>query len=244
MHDANSFVTFTISDKNMPKNQSLDVEHWQKFAKRLRKTHKFRFYHCGEYGDDTSRAHYHALLFGLDFRADRKFYRTTDQGHKLYTSEFLDKTWKLGQCQIGDLTAESAAYVSRYAMKKQTGQFAEGYYDKFDIFTGEVHERKAPYVTMSRRPGIGKSWLDKYQTDVYPSDEVIVKGRPTRPPKYYDAQQPEDELALLKKKRQAKAATHASNNTPDRLRVREHIHLARMCLLPRNLDEGTNQPKS
>ena len=44
---------------------------------------------------------------------------------------------------------------------------------------------------MSRRPGIGKEWFEKYKDDVYPDDFIVTisgkgKARKVRPPKYYD----------------------------------------------------------
>ena len=42
---------------------------------------------------------------------------------------------------------------------------------------------------MSRRPGIGKGWFDKFHaTDVAPHDHVVINGRAQRPPRYYDCQ--------------------------------------------------------
>ena len=51
--EKNCFITLTYNDENLPKDGSLDVTHFQKFMKRLRKKHGagIRFYHCGEYGD-------------------------------------------------------------------------------------------------------------------------------------------------------------------------------------------------
>lgn len=39
---------------------------------------------------------------------------------------------------------------------------------------------------MSLKPGIGRAWLDKFKTDVYPHDYVIINGTKVKPPKYYD----------------------------------------------------------
>ena len=39
---------------------------------------------------------------------------------------------------------------------------------------------------MSRRPGVGLAWYDKFCSDVYPLDEVIVNGRRCKPPRYFD----------------------------------------------------------
>ena len=94
----NSFITLTYDQVNLPDHASLEVEHWQLFAKRLRKNvGPFRYYHCGEYGEDTQRPHYHAVIWGQDFLRDRMLYKTSS-GHKLYTSKTLDETWQKGKC--------------------------------------------------------------------------------------------------------------------------------------------------
>ena len=78
---------------------------------------------------------------------------------------------------IGDVTFESAAYVARYCTKKITGKLAHEHYK------GKLPE----YATMSRRPGIGRAWLEKYKDDVYNYDYVVVRnGLKLRPPRYYD----------------------------------------------------------
>lgn len=223
MHEANSFVTLTYDDEHLPEDGGLHVEDWQRFAKRFRKNiGPLRFYHCGEYGPNTNRPHYHAAIFGHDFAADRLLLRRTKQAD-LYTSPLLQHTWGLGFVTVGNLTYESAAYVARYCMKKLTGnQGAEEYGDL-----------RPPYATMSLKPGLGKPWLDKYHSDVYPSDEVVHAGRKFRPPKYYDAQLGEQELKDLKDKRLRHM--NREDTTEQRLRVREKVHLARVQAQTRKL---------
>lgn len=210
---------------------------------------KFRYFHCGEYGSDeynpvtgrygTRRPHYHAAMFGCDFSADRTFYKMSDSGFPLYNSELLDRAWGKGFCQIGDLTFESAAYVARYITKKVTGEQGETHYLNYtDLTTGEVVSRKREYTTMSLKPGIGSTWFEKYQGDVFPRDEVVSNGRLARPPKYYDGLLERDDpelLALIKHKRRIGANKHADNNTPDRLRVREKIKELQARRLTRSL---------
>ncbi len=238
MHPKNSFVTLTYDDEHLPLDGGLVLGDWQKFAKRLRKRlGPFRFYHCGEYGDQYGRPHYHALIFGLDFGHDRKLYRNS-KDNSLYTSELLTGTWGMGMSIIGELTFQSAAYVARYCMKKITGEAAADHYTTTNLATGEVHQVKPEYTTMSRRPGIGKSWLDKYQGDVFPSDEVIVNAKKTRPPRYYDYLYELSEptgLALVKEGRRSAGRKHRSNNTYERLRIRETIQEKKMQQLKRQL---------
>ena len=68
LYENNCFITLTYNEDHIPSDGSLKKDHFQKFMKRLRK--KFgagiRFFHCGEYGAELSRPHYHAILFNFD----------------------------------------------------------------------------------------------------------------------------------------------------------------------------------
>lgn len=238
LHEKNSFLTLTYDSTNVPLDGSLRVEHWQKFAKRLRKRlGGFRFFHCGEYGDSNFRPHYHACLFGLDFSEDRRLLKKSGK-NELFTSPTLDAAWGMGHAVIGHLTRESAAYVARYVIKKKTGPQAAEQYRRIDTETGEEYFVKPEYVTMSRRPGIGSEWFKKFASDVYPSDEVVHDGKKFRPPKFYDRElekeRPET-LEAMKSKRRRAAAKHKTNNTPERLEVRETVTRSKLDQLKRNL---------
>lgn len=238
MHKENCFITLTFSPEELEKRtnpMSVDVRDFQLFMKRLRKQYGqgIRFYHCGEYGEKNGRPHYHACLFGFDF-PDKTLWKVCN-GNRLYISESLSKLWPHGFSTIGDVTFESAAYVARYIMKKINGDRADDRY--FDPLTGEII--RPEYTTMSRRPGIGKGWLEKYLSDVYPHDYVVVNGVKCKPPKYYDGVLSTErpyEFDEIKEKRLTLIQNHVDNNTPDRLSVRESITKARLKLLPRNID--------
>lgn len=225
MHDQNSFLTLTYNPESLPENGTLVLEDWQAFARALRKTHTFRYYHCGEYGDVNKRPHYHAAIFGQDFRKGSSSLGTGKHGHTLWTHPRLEKVWGKGYVTIGSLSFESAAYIARYCMKKVTGQKALDHYAVgVDTNTGELKQLRPEYATMSRRPGLGSSWLAKYYSDVYPSDEVIVNAKSTRPPRFYDSRLEKADPVLhtdIKDRRKRAALPHAENNTPERLAVRE-----------------------
>lgn len=239
LYDNNCFITLTYSDEYLPRDNSLNVKHFQDFMKRLRKKYGsgIRYYHCGEYGEKYGRPHYHACVFNLDF--PDKYLFKDENGIKLYRSEALEKLWPFGHSSIGSVTFDSAAYVARYIMKKVTGDSSFYYYRTVDFETGEiVAERKPEYNTMSQ--GIGKNWYEEYQEDVYPRDYVVVNGKEVRPPKYYDrlyeVEYPSD-FARLKESRKLNAKKYADNNTPDRLKTREQVKLSRLNNLPRKLDK-------
>lgn len=186
LYDRNCFITLTYRDEDLPPGGTLVVKDFQDFMKRLRKRfgEGIRFFHCGEYGEKFARPHYHACLFNFDFE-DKKLWKEV-RGNKLFTSEALEELWPFGFSTIGEVTFESAAYVARYITKKITGSEASAHYSTVNEATGEVSERKPEYTTMSRRPGIAKGWFDRFSSDVYPSDQVVLRGKVMKPPKYYD----------------------------------------------------------
>ena len=237
LHIFNSFITLTYDPSHLPLDGSLDVEHFQKFMKRLRKKlHplKIRFFHCGEYGDQTRRPHYHALIFGYGF-PDRKLFKKSKAGD-LYTSELLTKVWGLGHASVGDLTYESAAYVSRYILKKVNGRLKKSHYEVVDYETGEIIDLKPEYVTMSRRPGIAANWFHKYKSDVYPSDSIHLDGRSFRPPKFYDKIMKSidpDMIEQIVKDRLDRF--DSKNNTPQRLKVRHEVMKSRLAQYSRDV---------
>jgi len=255
MHEENSFITLTYAEE--PADKSINVEHFQKFMKRLRKHYngkKIRFFHCGEYGkvyqadgltpsphpisdgrEALGRAHYHAILFGLDFK-DKELLKV-DKGNKHYKSETLRKLWGHGHVVVGDVTRESAAYVARYVMKKVNGEMAEDYYKKVGE-DGEVFPVKPEYTTMSRRPGIGESWYRKYKNDLFPHDECIVQGKKVPVPQYYLKKLKEEQPhthEVIKEKRYKKAMKRKLDNTPERLKVKETCLQAKVYKLKRGL---------
>jgi len=238
MHEQNCFITLTYNDENLPWDGSLNKEHFQKFMKRLRERvkNKIRYFHCGEYGDELQRPHYHALLFGHDFE-DKTLWKTKD-GIGTYTSDILEKTWPFGFSTIGAVTWESAAYCARYVTKKQTGDQGKEHYWRMLATDIEV-ELQPEYATMSLKPGIGKTWFSEYQEDCYPSDFITVKGKKRNLPRYYDklyAEHNQLDLEILKEGRKREARKHHENNTGKRLRTREKVQQAKLKTLQRNLE--------
>lgn len=239
LYDKNCFITLTYNDENLPKEHSLILEHYQLFMKRLRKKYGsgIRFFHCGEYGEEFGRPHYHALLFNHDFE-DKK-YHSTHNGSRLYTSESLSTLWPFGFSIIGEVSFESAGYVARYALKKVTGKKSGEYYQ----------QRKPEYCTMSRRPGIGKKWYEKYKGEVYPNDKIFLRGIQAKPPKFYDKQLEKEnpsEMAIIKIQREKDAGKKyctdvvrgktivESDSTDRRLNDKEVTKTAQMSLYLRH----------
>ena len=91
---------------------------------------------------------------------------------------------------------------------------------------------------MSLKPAVGKRWLAKYETDVYPRDYVIVNGVKVKPPKYYDTifeKENPGVFSELVAQRELDAANQAFDNSYARLSVKETVQLARSNMLKRSL---------
>jgi len=237
----NAFITLTYSQENLPNGSSLVKSHFQKFIRSLRKRtkKKIRYYMCGEYGPLTDRPHYHALLFGFHFEDQKLF--TIRRGNNCYKSALLEKTWTKGASEIGNVTFQSAGYVSRYIMSKQNGEYAEREYSIPDPETGEILPdvlKQAPYTQMSLHPGIGKEWYDKFKTDLWPHDYAVLPDGAKAPvPTYYRNLLKKSEPELWNKLRDVRIEKCENNpdNTPERLAVREVCKNTKAERLIRNL---------
>lgn len=216
LHRVSSFVTLTYDNENLPSGGSLNKRDLQLFMKRLRKSRGpgVRFYACGEYGEQTMRPHYHAILFGCDF-PDRRVYSTA-KDRTTFESDELRELWPSGRNVIGEVTFESAAYVARYVMKKITGPAAAAHYA----------DRVPEFTVMSRRPGIGSGYYAQFGEEVRAHDSVVINGREVRPPRFYDSRTKlfdEDRFDLIRKRRKRQALALKGDNTVDRRRVKETI---------------------
>lgn len=179
LYEDSRFVTMTYDDEHLPAGGTLRPEDFVGFMKRLRWRYGegIRYFQCGEYGEQFGRPHHHALLFNLRFKDEKRF--KEEDGITLFTSDELDELWGFGQCTIGEVTFETAAYIARYTLKKVVGPAAEAHYGA----------RVPEYLTMSRRPGLGCGYVERWRGEIYRSgrsDAVISRGRLMRPPRYYD----------------------------------------------------------
>lgn len=250
--DRSLFVTLTYAEAP-PK---LVYSHFQKFMKRLRRHYDgrtIRFFVAGEYGEALQRPHFHACLFNLELDDLKRWNYSSGSivpnlasfgyAHDLqrggvraeppvyWISQTLERLWGHGFCLVGELTFESAAYCARYIVDKVTGDESFGYYAQVDPETGELTEGVPEFCQMSRRPGIGYNWLQRFKEQAYSLDRVVVRGVPCQVPRYY-LRKCEDDLVLeeIKYKRYLTAQERKADNTPERLAVREKVAKARNAL--------------
>jgi len=229
LHENSLFLTLTYRDDALPPGGSLVKEDFQLFMGRLRDRvgyGKLRCFWAGEYGEKLQRPHYHAIIYGL-WPEDRKLLRRRGP---IYTSKVFEETWPHGFHGFGAVTFESAAYVARYVCKKVKGRLASAHYGT-----------KLPeFAEPSRRPGIGRAWIEKYWSEVYPADQVVMRGFPQRPPKYYDRWLEKNQPEVWRQVRTARRVLSKEHEFEDpRLRVRELVAEAKIKNLVRELERVT-----
>ncbi|AXH77994.1 MAG: replication initiator protein [Microviridae sp.] len=262
LHTCNMFGTFTYAEEKLA-TRSLCHRDWQLFAKKLRNAlsrkwsansieisdslyytadmglrpiPQLKYYMAGQYGSRTRRPHFHACLFGIDM-SDKKYWYRNENGDAVYTSTTLDELWGNGFTSIGSVTYESAAYIARYIVDKKTGPNAGQYYQHIDE-DGVITDLEPEYNRMSLSEGIGKRWLKKFQTDVYPHGNVITRGKANKAPKFYDKiykNKEPDKFDAMKAEREFQAAKQAHDNTLQRLQQKERVKLAQLNQLTRSL---------
>lgn len=200
---------------------------------------EIKYYMCGEYGSQTSRPHFHACLFGVDF-ADKVYHKTTPAGQRIFISKTLDDIWGKGYAAIGEVTFESAAYIARYIMQKY--DWGEKYDEIIDPETGEIVKRIKQYNQMSRgnrlkkNNSIGASWLQQFQADAYPEGKIVLRNYKVPTPRYYDKKfQKIDKLAYeqLQYMRYVEQLAQQEHHTYERLAVQEYVKESQLKSLQR-----------
>jgi hypothetical protein len=103
------FVTLTYEEAPSSGLSKVDV---QNYFKRLRNNFcgKFKYYLCGEYGSQTFRPHYHAIIL---FESEPKPKFCADVSYV-----FLH-CWHHGFVKVGSVTAKSISYTTKYMITKQ-----------------------------------------------------------------------------------------------------------------------------
>lgn len=86
--------------------------------------------------------------------------------------------------------------------------------------------------------GIGRPWLLKYWTDVYPRGVRVLRGRDIRPPRYYDkVLQAVDPATFEYLSFSRQKLLDKKDITLPRLAVREKVTQAKISLLRRSFEE-------
>lgn len=155
------FVTLTYNDNTCP-DCGLYLPDVQKFFKRFRQslhrrgfTDKIRYVCVGEYGKNTHRPHYHAIIWNL---------HETEFCSLLDISKLLDKCWDLGytMSRVIDPANDKAFYYTAKYLKK----------DCVLPFQDAI----PPFLVSSRRNGgIGAKYIDNLAISIRMTNNITPK---------------------------------------------------------------------
>ncbi len=174
--DCATFLTLTYDDDHLPSNGSLVPKDLQDFWKRLRYyvddspfAGKIKYFASGEYGDETFRPHYHAIIFGIPWNVKE-------------IREFVFKSWK--NCRWSELPQDdifqpvnktTVEYVAGYVHKKYFGQLQKSIYQDNGLVP--------PFSRTSG--GIGARYALNHREQLLRTGQCNYYGRKIPMPKYY-----------------------------------------------------------
>lgn len=160
------FITLTYNDDNLPYSDNglctLDYRDVQLFNKRVRKrdgNERYKYFFVGEYGEQTHRPHYHALIFNIS------------------DVDLVGKIWDKGQIHVGKVQEASIYYTLKYALKRSLR------WNKTD----PLDDRNPEKALMSR--GLGAKFLTdemvKYYKDDVSRPVTMLGNKKLGLPRYY-----------------------------------------------------------
>ena len=128
------FVTLTYSQENLPEGNELQPDDLKNFIRRYTyNVGPTRYFACGEYGEKSGRAHYHAILFGRSMLDEKQVIDSRQLGHST----------------TAPITPHRAQYVAKYTTK----------HSKLLKDLPDGHQKE--FARMSRNPGIGYGYVRK-----------------------------------------------------------------------------------
>lgn len=272
-HDSVYFITLTYCDEYVRNTIYVDdstgevrtkptlcKKDFQDFMKRLRykfSESKIRFYCAGEYGEDTDRPHYHAIIFGLpEDKLNLIPCGRSKTGNPYFRCKEIEDCWiatedsdlpigcnaqaanrglnpsLIGFCSVEPANWYTMKYVTAYVTKKLGASPNQKYLDE---------NRVPPFSLSSRKPGIGLQYLID-NPDIMEKDRIIIptnNGKAEfKPPRYFKKKYAVIDPGLIdeisdknKKKSEDRLAAELSKtdlNKDDYLKIKELDHLAKL----------------
>lgn len=166
------FLTLTYDDEHVPEDFSLKKRDLQLFIKRLRRRlndRKIRYFACGEYGDESQRPHYHAIVFGLSLHEEDKQAVKDSWTYCDWSNSSIAKN------SFGLAEPDSMRYVAQYIDKKFTGPLAEEEYDQ--------KGREPVFRLLSL--GLGAQFCDDNSERIIEQKRLTINGKDVSIPRYY-----------------------------------------------------------
>ena len=160
------FITLTYNNACVPRDYNdnmcvykKDVQDWLKRLRKLISPSKIRYFLVSEYGGQTSRPHYHLILFNfpqLDYDI----------------TKVIRQTWQRGHVRVDPINQARINYVTKYCFQNP-----------------ELDELLIPnFMLCSRKPAIGSNYMSEAVVDYHKKNldtTVKLNGFTQRLPKYY-----------------------------------------------------------
>lgn len=175
--DSSIFTTLTFRNDEMI-DPSIHKEELSQFAKNLRNDlrntgKKIKILGCGEYGGESGRKHYHAIIFGIGLGNEKTMIGTNETW--LSENSIIEKNWTKGNVFNGVVTYNSCRYVASYVFKKYYDELAEEVYKE--------HGLEVPFQHTSG--GIGKSYYLEWKNEILKRGYIMFNGVKQTIPRYF-----------------------------------------------------------
>lgn len=184
-------ATLTYADDQLPKFASLSKRDVQLFWKRLRFVvakrggDRFSYDIVGEYSPGVLRPHYHACLFGY-WPPDAKSWSTSQSGNEESVSDELTQAWGKGRVTFQPFSTAGAGYVAGHQVSKLSGHASEARLQVRDINGQVIAQREPEFHLMSKRPGIGRTYMEAHGRQALLNGFTYARGKKeVALPKYF-----------------------------------------------------------
>ena len=171
-HPQSSFITLTYDDYNSPSDNSLKngiYSYLSKDSEKKSRERRIKYFACGEYGGQTMRPHYHAILFGSGLTRE-------DKNRVIDCWPLCDWTKpSIRKNSFGLAEPDSIRYVAQYIDKKFTGDLANEIY---------VNQGIEPVFRLLSQ-GIGLQYALDNKSQIEELSYITLKGVKHSVPRYY-----------------------------------------------------------
>lgn len=159
-----SYSEFWLPGRDISPGGNLVRKHLVDFVKRLRwrLDEKIRVFYCGEYGDQTQRAHFHLIIF--NYPACRWGQTRHKRVFCCESCQLLQDLWPMGEIHSEGTSAAAFEYVAGYVTKKLTRKDDERLMGRNPEFGG-----MSKGIGKGMIPRLAKQWLE---TAKGPQDDV------------------------------------------------------------------------
>lgn len=198
-HKKSCFITLTFDNKILINGNKYGAncsfiyhienskKYFTNFIKRLRKkfnNEKLTYFRVAEYGEKTKRPHYHVILWGEDFKNDRKEVELSKSGHTMYESQILSNLWGCGRCVIEDINSNNIIYTAQYTLKK--------------FKNNETEKRYKSKIAFSNRSKLSVKWVRRNYNNIIKGYLEDKEGKKYKVPESYKKNLKESEKETYK----------------------------------------------